>query len=45
MVIEHNEVGAIIAALDKLAVALADHGHQWTNEERRAYEKAMRILT
>jgi len=35
----------IIRALDKLALALTDHNHQWTNEERRLYEKAIRIFT
>jgi hypothetical protein len=35
----------IIRALDKLALALTDHEHQWTDEERRLYERAMAILT
>lgn len=34
----------IMAALDGLAVALASHNHQWTNEERKLYEKAKRLL-
>jgi len=34
----------IIDALDKLALALTDHKHQWTSEERRLYERAMAIL-
>jgi hypothetical protein len=33
----------IIRALDKLGLALTDH--QWTNEERILYEKAIGILT
>lgn len=35
----------ITKALDKLGLALADHNHQWTDEERRLYERAMAILT
>jgi hypothetical protein len=34
----------IIDALNKLAIALADHKHQWTNEERRLYERALKLL-
>ena len=30
------------AALDALALALTEHHHQWTNEERALYEKASR---
>ena len=29
-------------AVDLLGVALAEHGHTWTVEERTAYEKAIR---
>ena len=36
---------AITDALDKLALALVAHHHQWTNKERRLYEKAIRMLT
>jgi hypothetical protein len=35
----------IIRALDKLSLALAVHNHQWTDEERRLYERAMALLT
>ena len=28
-------------ALDLLAVALADHNHQWTDEQREAYESTI----
>jgi hypothetical protein len=35
----------IIRALDKLALALTDHNHQWSNEERKLYERARAILT
>jgi hypothetical protein len=34
----------ITKALDKLGIALADHNHQWTAEERRLYERAIAIL-
>ncbi|XUX01019.1 MAG: hypothetical protein TUN42_03240 [Dehalogenimonas sp.] len=35
----------VIDALNALGVALADHGHQWTNDERELYEKAVALLT
>jgi len=35
----------ILKALDILALTLTDNGHKWTNEERTAYEKAVRLLT
>jgi hypothetical protein len=35
----------IVKALNALALALTDHSHQWTNEERHLYEKAIAILT
>ena len=34
----------VLAALDTLALALADEGHTWTNRQRRAYERAVRTL-
>lgn len=37
---EENPSQLAIYALDLLAVALAEHGHVWTEEERRAYEVA-----
>lgn len=40
-----DERKAVINALNLLGVALTEHDHQWTNEERGAYEKAMRILS
>ena len=39
---EKSEI--VIEALDKLALALTDHEHQWTNEERKLYERAISIL-
>lgn len=35
---------AALAALDMLALALANNQHAWTTKERRAYEKAVRVL-
>lgn len=31
-------------ALDLLGVALAEHGHTWSPEERTAYDRAVRII-
>ena len=36
---------AILDALDMLGLALAEHGHVWTPEERAAYEKAVKIAS
>lgn len=36
---------AILDALDRLALALANKRHQWTQAERRAYEMAVRLLS
>ena len=35
----------ITKTLDRLGIALADHNHQWTDEERGLYEEAIAILT
>jgi len=49
-VIVHNsydrrEVGEVCrSALDKLGVALAGHSHQWSHEERSAYEHAIYLM-
>ncbi len=32
-----------LEALDLLSLALTEHNHQWTNEQRRAYEKAIKV--
>jgi len=40
----HAKKDEILKAVDMLGVALADHGHQWTPEERAGYEAATRIL-
>lgn len=34
----------VIEALDKLGLALADHGHEWTAEERDLYERSVSLL-
>jgi hypothetical protein len=34
----------ILEALDVLALALADHGHVWTDRERTLYETAVTYL-
>lgn len=34
----------VLSALDTLAVALADHHHTWSAEERRQYEQAVARL-
>lgn len=33
--------GTVADALDVLGLALVDHGHTWTSEERQAYERAI----
>ena len=35
----------VLEALDCLAVALADHGHVWTDRQRALYERAVRQIT
>lgn len=44
MIIEEQDIDLIIGALDSLAVALADHGHKWTEGEREIYERSLSIL-
>lgn len=34
----------ILAALDALALALVDHGHTWTDQERQLYETAVAYI-
>jgi hypothetical protein len=34
----------ILAALDALAIALADKKHRWTTEQRMLYERAVSIV-
>ena len=34
----------ILDALDSLGLALVEHGHVWTDEERKLYEDAVRML-
>ncbi len=35
----------VLNALDRLALALVERGHRWTQVERRAYETAVRLLS
>ena len=35
----------ILEALDVLALALADHGHVWTDRERSLYETAVSYVS
>ena len=39
------EQQGVLAALNALGVALADHDHQWTDEERSLYGRAVSRLT
>ena len=34
----------VLDAISSLGSALADHWHTWSQQERTAYEKAVRIL-
>lgn len=34
----------IIKTLDRLALALVEHSHQWTAEERELYEQSISLL-
>ena len=36
-----EEANAVIRALDILGGALADHGHNWTDEQRATYDRAV----
>lgn len=38
---ENHPKTDVLEALDALALALAEHGHQWTPRERALYEKAV----
>lgn len=43
--ITHSEnSGLLVGALDSLAIALSEHGHNWTAGERAIYEEAIRAL-
>ena len=49
-VVQHNsydgrEIGAVArTVLDMLATALVDEGHEWTDDEREEYERAISVL-
>ncbi len=36
---------SILGCLDSLAVSLAGHDHQWSDQERQDYEAAVALLT
>lgn len=40
-----SEPNLVLGAVDSLALALADHGHSWTDGERAIYELAIDKLT
>lgn len=35
----------VLKCLDSMALSLADHGHNWTTEQRQAYEESVAYLT
>ena len=39
-----EHIDLVVGALDSLGVALADHGHEWTEGERAIYEESVQIL-
>jgi hypothetical protein len=42
--VNEEDKDLIVGALDSLGVALADHGHQWTDGERAIYEESIKTL-
>jgi hypothetical protein len=44
MTVTHNNRKIILTALDAIAIALSDHKHKWTTEQRRLYERAVSML-
>lgn len=44
MNLTNEEMQLVLGALDSLGVALADHGHQWSDGERAIYEEAQKVL-
>lgn len=40
-----NQTSTILSCLDSLAIALTEHEHQWTAEQRKAYEESVAVLT
>jgi len=39
-----EQIDLVVGALDSLGVALADHGHEWTDGERAIYEESIKTL-
>lgn len=44
MTFTEEERQLILGALDSLGVALADHGHEWSEGERTIYEMAVECV-
>lgn len=42
--LDEYERDLVLGALDSLGVALAEHGHEWTDGERTIYEQAITLL-
>lgn len=36
---------AVLGCLDSLAVLLAEHDHQWSDQQRQRYQEAVALLT
>jgi hypothetical protein len=43
--LSRTEYKNILDTVDKLALALTEHNHIWTLDERRTYEKSTNLLT
>ena len=39
-----GSLAVVERALDQLGLALAEHDHQWSKQERRDYDWAIRVL-
>lgn len=40
-----EDAALVLGALDSMAVALTDHGHDWTEGERTIYEQAVAMVS
>ncbi len=43
-VITHAECDEIASTINVLSIALTEHKHRWTNQQRRAFNRAMKLL-
>jgi hypothetical protein len=41
---DSSSTQAVLGCLDSLAVSLAEHGHRWSDQQRREYEHAADLL-